>query len=101
MLLVEHFEDRVDVLFVLQVKLFLIGRILGCCLSGCDLRLHGFDLLNLDPLALLKGLKDHEHELLFPIGHEAVLYKIHSRVDIYLFEDSLDERDTKYLIGTA
>lgn len=63
--------------------------------------LGGFDLLNLDLLALLKGLKNHEYELLFPIGHEAVLYKIHSRVDIYLLENSLNEWDAKYLIGAA
>ena len=101
MLLVEHFKDGVDVLLVLQIELFLISRILGCSLRGCKLLLSGFDLLNLNLLALLKGLKDHEYELLFPIGHESVLYKIHSRVDIYLLEDSLNERDAKYLIGAA
>jgi hypothetical protein len=100
-LLVEHFEYRVDVLLVLQVELFLISRILGGCLSGCELLLSGFDLLNLDLLPLLKGLKDHEHEVLFPIRHETILYQIHSRVDIDLLEDSLNERDAKNLIGAA
>jgi len=100
-LLVEHFEYRVDVLLVLQVELFLISRILGGCLSGCKLLLSGFDLLNLDLLPLLKGLKDHEHEVLFPIRHETILYQIHSRVDINLLEDSLNERDAKNLIGAA
>jgi hypothetical protein len=100
-LLVEHFKDGVDVLLVLQIELFLISCILGCSLRGCELLLSGFDLLNLDLLALLKGLKDHENKLLFPIGHEAILYKIHSRVDIYLLEDSLNERNAKYLIWAA
>ena len=101
MLLVEHFEDGADVLLVLQIKLFLICRVLGSCLRGCELLLSGLDLLNLDLLALLKGLKDHQDKLLFPIGHEAVLYQIDSRVDIYLLEDPLDERDAKYLIRAA
>jgi hypothetical protein len=65
------------------------------------LQLSGFDLLNLDLLAFLKRLKDHEHELLFPIRHEAVLDQIHSGIDIYLLEDSLNERDAKNLVGAA
>ena len=101
MLLVEHLEDGVDVFLVLQVELFLISCILGGCLSGCELLLSGFDLLNLDLLPLLKGLKDHEHELLFPIRHETVLDQVHSRVDIYLLEYSLNERDAKNLVGAA